>query len=89
MSAHKIVEGIKGAIAGNITRVTVEGQTWVREKPPGLDIKLLRAAGDALAAAASDVRPTAPASAQIERLNAAVRVWDAVADATQFPTAQE
>lgn len=31
MTAHKIIEGIKQAIAGNISAVTIEGQRWVRK----------------------------------------------------------
>lgn len=30
MSTHKIVEGLKEAVAGNVARITVDGQTWVR-----------------------------------------------------------
>lgn len=30
MSGHKIIEGLKQAIAGDISRVTIDGQTWVR-----------------------------------------------------------
>lgn len=31
--AHKIIEGIKAAIRGDIARVTIEGQTWERRAP--------------------------------------------------------
>jgi len=31
MSGAKIIAGLKDAIAGNLSRVTIEGQTWVRE----------------------------------------------------------
>ncbi len=30
MSGQKIINGLKDAIAGNLSRVTVEGQTWER-----------------------------------------------------------
>jgi hypothetical protein len=33
MSGQKIVEGLKDAIAGNFSRVTVEGQVWTRGAP--------------------------------------------------------
>lgn len=35
MSGHKIIEGIKQAIAGDLTRVIVEGQTWERTAVAG------------------------------------------------------
>src|SRR5262245_11587607 len=31
MSGQKIIDGLKEAIAGDIARVTIEGQVWVRE----------------------------------------------------------
>jgi hypothetical protein len=34
MSGQKIVEGLKDAVAGNFSRVTIEGQTWQRIEPP-------------------------------------------------------
>lgn len=30
MSGAKIIEGLKDAVAGNFSRVTIEGQVWVR-----------------------------------------------------------
>lgn len=30
MSGHKIVEGLKDAIAGNLSRVTIDGRVWQR-----------------------------------------------------------
>jgi len=30
MSGRKIIEGLQEAVAGNFSRVTIEGQTWVR-----------------------------------------------------------
>ena len=39
MSGAKIIEGLKQAIAGDLARVTIAGQVWVREdiaqKPAG------------------------------------------------------
>lgn len=29
-SGNKIIDGLREAIAGNFSRVTIEGQTWVR-----------------------------------------------------------
>jgi hypothetical protein len=31
MNGQKIIDGLRDAIAGNFARVTIEGQTWVRE----------------------------------------------------------
>ena len=30
MSGRKIIDGLKAAVAGEFSRVTIEGQTWVR-----------------------------------------------------------
>lgn len=37
MSANKIIEWIKQAIAGDISRVTIDGQVWVRATDLQLD----------------------------------------------------
>lgn len=50
-TAHKIIDGLKDAIAGNFTRITVEGQTWVR--------------ADNLAALVKALEPFAKGAAQI------------------------
>jgi len=33
MSGKKIIDGLKEAAAGNFSRVTLDGQVWVREYP--------------------------------------------------------
>jgi hypothetical protein len=43
-AGHRIIQGLQDATAGNFTRVTVDGQAWVRETP------LLRAAPELLTA---------------------------------------
>lgn len=32
-AGQKIIAGLKDAIAGNFARVTIDGQTWVRQTP--------------------------------------------------------
>lgn len=54
MSGHKIIEGLKEAVAGNFSRVTIEGQTWVRQDNPPEHAALQRLA----AILASDARHT-------------------------------
>ena len=45
MSGHKIVEGLKEAIAGNLSRVTVDGQVWVLEAVAQKPVGCIRPAG--------------------------------------------
>lgn len=33
-STHKIIDGLKNAFAGNLSRVTIEGQVWERQVAP-------------------------------------------------------
>ena len=33
MTTSKIVTGLKDAIKGNVERVTINGQTWVKQQP--------------------------------------------------------
>lgn len=41
MSGHKIIDGLKDAVAGNFDRVTIEGHVWVRRDA---EVERLRAA---------------------------------------------
>lgn len=34
MAGHKIIEGLKDAVAGNFSSVTIEGQRWIRVISP-------------------------------------------------------
>ena len=34
MSGQKIIDGLKDAVAGNFSRVTIDGQVWVRADAP-------------------------------------------------------
>lgn len=33
MSGRKIIDSLKGAVAGNFSRVTIDGQTWQKVDP--------------------------------------------------------
>lgn len=39
MSGAKIIEGLKEAVAGDMTRVTIEGQTWLRADTLARDLQ--------------------------------------------------
>ena len=44
-TGSKIIEGLREAVAGNCTSITIQGQTWVRkEKPSLIDLFLYEAA---------------------------------------------
>src|SRR5581483_3628517 len=49
MSGHKIIEGLRQAVAGNFARVTIEGQTWVRVDDANPDDPDIEAAAMAFA----------------------------------------
>ncbi len=44
---EKILDGLQDAVAGNFTRVTIKGQTWVREEKASLVDLLLYEAAEA------------------------------------------
>ena len=46
-TGSKIIRGLREAVAGNFTRVTIEGQTWVREEKASLVDLLLYEAAEA------------------------------------------
>lgn len=37
-AGRKILDGLRDAVNGNFTRVTIEGQTWVRVFPADVDL---------------------------------------------------
>jgi len=39
MSGAKIIDGLKDAIDGNISRITIEGQTWLRATDLASDLQ--------------------------------------------------
>lgn len=59
MSGDKIIEGLKEAVAGDLSRVTIDGQVWTRQRP---DLQK-----EADVSASDDIR------AAIRALDAAVR----------------
>lgn len=80
---RKIIQSLEKAAAGDLARVTINGETWAKVRDIHADQQeimrinnLLRDLGNKLAAAASDVRPTAPSSASIEQLHKAIDAWD-------------
>lgn len=84
MGGSKIIEGLKDAVAGNLSRVTIGGETWAKVNDIHADQQeimrinnSLRDLGNELAGAAGEVHPTAPSSASIDRLHRAIDAWDA------------
>lgn len=82
MSGAKIIAGLKEAIAGDLARVTIDGQTWVRADDLLADQQeimrinnMLRTLGNELCNAACDIHPTAPSSASVDRLHQAIVAW--------------
>lgn len=41
MAGRKIIDGLKEALGGNFTRVTIEGQHWVREDALRADLQAI------------------------------------------------
>lgn len=80
MSGHKIIDGLKDAVAGNFDRVTIEGQVWVKrdseidgwERLLDEIERLRNHVASAEGAMQEMIQVAANADAEIERLRAAL-----------------
>lgn len=74
MSAHKIIEGIKDAIAGNVSRVHIDGQSWERVKRSLDDPPAEQEVAHLAEQCSTLLRENERQAAEIERLLAALKI---------------
>lgn len=56
MSGAKIIEGLKQAVAGDLHRVTIDGQRWVREDDLKADLQAIMGINNRLRETLLEVR---------------------------------